>query len=94
MRPGTSEEVLHSCLPGRYRYMLPCACGSGQAVARRYSSELLQPRRRRRKPGLTHKMTAGIHGEGRYCHSGPSDDGGPQLLQELRDINERPEEMA
>lgn len=72
--------------------MLPCACGGGQAVARRYSSELFQPRRRRRKSGVIHKMTVGIHGEGRCCHSGPSDDRGPQLLQELRGVNERPEE--
>lgn len=54
--------------------MQPCARSVGQAVARRYSSQLFQPKRR--KPGLTHKMTVGIQGEGRYCHGGPSDDGG------------------
>lgn len=61
---------------------------------RRYFSQLFQPRRRRRKPGLAHKMTVGIHGEGRYCHGGPSEDGGPQLLQEHRGANERPEGVA
>lgn len=72
--------------------MRPCARSVGQAVARRDSSQLFQPKRR--KPGLTHKMTVGIHGEGRYCHGGPSDDGGPHLLQEHRGVNERPEETA
>lgn len=46
------------------------------------------------RPSLTHKMTIGIYGEGRYCHNGLSDDEGPQLLQEHRDVNERPEERA
>lgn len=44
---------------------------------------VFQPRRRRRRPGLTHKMTVGIHGEDRYCQGGPSEDGGPPCFRSI-----------